>query len=97
MKAQITDAEAIAWDPFIGDESVLTLRTVRVRTARKQHACFFSGVDGRPTHAIEPGTRYREERALVDGDFFGRYCMCLPCIAADMAAVGDDECDGDEE
>ena len=28
---------------------------------------------------IKPGERYRHERALIDGDFWGNYRMCLTC------------------
>jgi hypothetical protein len=62
-----------------------------IRKARKEHVCFLGEMGGRTPHKIQPGERYREERALVDGDYFGRYCMCLPCIERELANPGGDE------
>lgn len=73
-----TDSEYINADPFFGDESELTLRTVKLVKARKEHACY--GIGGEQNHTIKPGERHRHERALVDGDFFGSYRICLPCM-----------------
>lgn len=35
-----TDADRLAFDPFCGDDADIKLRTVRMRTARKEHRCF---------------------------------------------------------
>ena len=73
-----TDEEYLSFDLFSGEEGELSLRHVEIRTARKQHQCF--GHDGTLSHAIEPGQRYRHEKALVDGSFFGQYRVCLSCL-----------------
>lgn len=73
-----TDADYLAFDPFQGDEAKITLRTVKIRTARKKHLCFT--LSGRQDHHIAPGQRYRHERARVDGSFWGEYRICLSCI-----------------
>lgn len=70
--------EYICTDPFMGDESELTCRTVEIRRARKPYLCFSH--DGRQDHNIEPGQLYRYEQALVDGDFWGQYRICLHCM-----------------
>lgn len=80
-----TDEEYVSFDPFFGEEGEITLRSVKLRTARKSHPCFLGAPGlGREPHNIQPGQRYREERALVDGDYFGRYCICLPCIDSEL-------------
>lgn len=86
-----TDEAYIGFDPFSGEEADLSLRTVTLRKARKPHQCFLSMTGGRQQHDIQPGQRYREERALVDGSFFGRYRMCLACIDLELATQEDDE------
>ena len=65
-------------DPFFGEESDLTCRTVSIRKARKEHVCY--GLAGKQDHAIKPGERYRHERARVDGRFWGEYRICLNCM-----------------
>lgn len=90
MTAKHTDASYINADPFFGDESALTCRTVAIRTARKGHPCF--SIDGKRDHEIRPGDRYRFESALVDGDFWGSYRICLPCMDR---LIGDEDGDGE--
>lgn len=68
----------LQYDPFSGDESVLTCRTLKIVKARKEHTCF--SLDGKQDHTINVGDYYRYEKALVDGDFFGTYRLCLKCI-----------------
>lgn len=72
------DQMYIQTDPFFGEEAELTCRTVVIRTARKQHACF--GLSGKQDHTIKPGERYRYETARVDGSFWGSYRICLNCM-----------------
>lgn len=79
MTQEITDEDRIEYDPFSGDESV-KCRKVTLKVARKQHACFLGGGYGGDKHTIEPGDRYRHEKALVDGDFWGEWKCCLNCI-----------------
>lgn len=86
------DSEYVAFDPFQGDEAELTCRTTAIRKARKQHACYT--LNGKQDHFIEPGQRYRHERALVDGDFWGEYRICLPCLDK---ILDEFECDDPEE
>lgn len=81
----LTDLEYIRFNPFQGEEGEISLRKVAIRRARKPHDCFFGNAFGASAHRIQPGDRYREERALVDGDYFGRYCICLPCIDKELA------------
>lgn len=73
------DSDYLEHDPFCGDDGDLTCRNVAIRTARKEYACFGGAGDG-DGHTIKPGDRYRYETALVDGDFWGTYRICLPCI-----------------
>ncbi len=75
---QHTDQEYIKADIFSGDEADLKCRTILLRTARKEHLCYT--LNGSQNHTIKPGERYRYERALVDGDFWGEYRMCLQCM-----------------
>ncbi|MCD0492290.1 hypothetical protein [Chromobacterium violaceum] len=77
-KQKFSDADYLAFDPFQGDEAEIKCRTKRIRTARKQHLCYT--LTGRQDHHIEPGQRYRHERALIDGSFWGEYRICLSCI-----------------
>jgi hypothetical protein len=72
------DADYIAADPFFGDEAERACQTVAIRTARKEHTCF--SLDGKQDHTIKPGERYRHERALIDGSFWGQYRICLACM-----------------
>ena len=71
-----TDAEYLSVDLFQGDEADLTCRTVKLVTTRKEHACHSYIKE----HTIPTGSRARHERALVDGDFWGSYYSCLPCL-----------------
>lgn len=73
-----SDEEYINTDPFFGDEGELTCRSTSIRTARKEHACMT--LTGQQDHTIKPGERYRYERALVDGDYWGEYKLCLRCM-----------------
>ncbi|AVG17068.1 hypothetical protein CFN79_15070 [Chromobacterium vaccinii] len=73
-----SDADYLAFDPFQGDEAEIKCRSTKIRTSRKRHLCFT--LTGRQDHHIEPGQRYRHERALIDGSFWGEYRICLSCI-----------------
>lgn len=80
-----TEAEYVNADPFEGDESELTCRTVSIRKARKDHLCY--GLSGKLDHGIQKGSLYRHEKARVDGSFWGEYRICLQCV--DAFLVGD--------
>lgn len=75
---QHTDDTYIKADPFFGDEGEISCRKVAIRTAKKSHLCFT--VSGKQDHHIQPGERYRHERALVDGNYWGEYRLCLSCM-----------------
>ncbi len=75
------DADYIQFDPCEGDRDVnIRARTVKLVVARKEHACLFGTGPYGDGHTIKPGDRYRHERALVDGDFWGQYRVCIPCM-----------------
>lgn len=76
--SQNTDATYLAADPFFGDEAELSCRSVSIRTARKHHKC--TALNGQQDCNIQPGQRYRHERALVDGECWGEYRICLICM-----------------
>jgi len=76
--AKYSDEQYIGADPFFGDESARTCVNVTIRTARKAHVCF--DLNGKQDHGIQPGERYRFERARVDGSFWGEYKLCLVCM-----------------
>lgn len=75
------DQDYIAFDPCEEDRDVdVKLRTVKLVVARKEHSCFFGTGPYGDGHKIKPGDRYRYEQALIDSDYWGRYCVCLPCM-----------------
>lgn len=78
-----TDDDYINYDPFEGEEADIKCRTVTVKKARKEHVCW--GLDGSMDHKIVPGEKYRHERALIDGDFWGEFKLCLNCMDKFMA------------
>lgn len=86
-----TDEDYISADPFSGDESDLQCRTIAIHTARKRHQCYT--LTGVQDHTIEPGDRYRHERALVDGSFWGEYRICLTCMDGLLSDLRDEEDD----
>ena len=90
--ARHSDEAYLAADPFQGDEAELLCRSVVLRVARKAHPCY--SLNGKRDHEIKPGDRYREERALVDRSFWGRYRLCLGCLdgwLAEFESEDDDD------
>lgn len=85
-----SDQEYIDFDPFVGEDGTLTLRNVRIRTAKKEHNCL--SLSATTSHVITPGQRYRHERALVDSDFFGEWKMCLECVEKELRIL-EGECE----
>lgn len=73
-----SEEDYINADPFSGDESELTCRTVTLRKARKNYLCY--GLSGNQDHGIQAGQLYRHERARVDGSFWGEFRICLGCM-----------------
>lgn len=90
----ITDDDRIEYDMMAGDDTELRCRTVKMRTAAKEHPCFGGLVSNGDGHTIKKGSRYRHERALVDGDFWGEYRVCTQCLDKWIADLNSDE---DEE
>lgn len=82
-----TDADRLAWDPFDGERDVdIRCRSVKIVTTRKPQPCL--GWDGKETaHQMEPGTRARYERAIVDGEW-GSYYICCACMDTWLADRG---------
>lgn len=76
----ITDEDRINHDLFSGEEADIKLKKVSIKTARKRHECFLGKAYDREPHDIQPGERYRHEKALIDGDFWGEYKCCLKCV-----------------
>ncbi|KRB73479.1 hypothetical protein ASE07_06400 [Noviherbaspirillum sp. Root189] len=88
-----TEQEYVTFDPFFGDEAEITCRTVKLVKVRKSHACFFGAGSG-DGHTIAPGDYARYEKALVDGSYWGRYYLCIPCLNREIAGMhGDDDDD----
>ncbi|ACC71076.1 hypothetical protein PPMP20_04365 [Paraburkholderia phymatum] len=79
MKHQ--ESDYIHFDPWEGDESDIRCRTVKLVKVRKQHACFMGAHPNHgDQHIIERGAVARVETALIDGDFWGRSYVCIPCM-----------------
>ena len=93
MKQAIhTDEQRLEYDLFFGEEGETSFRTAKIRTAKKEHSCFGGAGAYQDGHTIKPGERYRHEKALIDGDFWGQYRICLACLDKWIA-----EMDGDDE
>jgi hypothetical protein len=78
--------EYLSIDMFEGDESRLALHTKKLVKVRKSHRCWF-GLNKYHTesnHLIAIGDTAVFEKALVDGDFWGKYYMCLPCLDKEL-------------
>ena len=73
-----TDQDYRDYDPFFGEEAELTCVTVQIKVARKEHVCY--GLSGKRDHTIKVGDKYRYQKYLVDGDFWGKYKICLACM-----------------
>lgn len=72
------DSDYLCFDPFQGDEAERKCKSVKLVRARKEHTCYT--LNGAQDHTIKPGERYRHEKALIDGDFWGQYRICLRCM-----------------
>lgn len=89
MTANYSDSDYLAADPFFGDEAELSCRTVSIRQARKNHVCY--SLNGSQDHQITVGEKYRHEKALVDGSFWGEYKICLHCMDKFLKSSDADE------
>lgn len=85
---KFNDSDYIQFDPCEGDEGQVSCRTVRLVTARKEHPCFFGAAPYGDGHLIGRGDVYRYERALVDGDYWGTYKVCVPCMDKWLEDIG---------
>lgn len=84
------DTDYLRFNPCEGDMDVdIRCRKVKLVKARREHACFM-GSDPRygDQHTIKPGDTYRDESALVDGDYWGRYKVCVPCMDKWLTEIG---------
>lgn len=76
-----TNQDYIRFDPFEGDEAQIVCRTVKLVKVRKEHPCFIgANPHGGDQHVIKAGEMARFESALVDGAFWGRSYVCVPCM-----------------
>jgi len=91
MTSIISDEDRIAHDLFPGDECSIKLRAITIKKARKEHECFLSMAYGGVPHNIQPGERYRHEKALIDSDFWGVYKCCLKCVDREIRDLSGDE------
>lgn len=87
--------EYLQWDPFEGDESEVACKTVKLVKVRKEHPCFIgANPSGGDQHVIKIGELARAEKALIDGSFWSRSYVCIPCMDKwidEMHGEGDDE------
>lgn len=92
------DSEYLRFDPFQGDEADIRCRSVKLVRVRKEHPCFLGAhpIDG-DQHTIKPGERARVESALIDGDFWGRSYVCLPCMDQWLVGLLDGHDSEDDE
>lgn len=82
------DADYIRFDPCEGDEAQTSCRTVKLVKARKDHKCFLGSHPYGDNHMIYAGEFYRYERALVDGDYWGEYRVCVSCMDKWLEDIG---------
>lgn len=90
MAATLKHAEDdyLRFDPFEGDRDVdIRMRTVKLVRVRKPHRCQL-GIGEGAGHDIAIGELARHERALVDGDFWGSYYVCIPCMDHFLDDIG---------
>lgn len=83
------ERDYLAYDPFgDGDRDVdIRMRTVRLVRARNEYPCFAGQADGL-AHTIKPGDVYRSETALIDGDYWGKYRVCVACMDKWLTEIG---------
>lgn len=92
----ITDEQRLEYDLFVGAEGEISCRTVKIRTAKKEHSCSGGAGAYQDGHTIKPGERYRHEKALIDGDFWGQYRICFDCLDKEITELHGDIEDDDE-
>lgn len=72
--------EYLNYDPFSSDESERSCATVKIVKCRKEHVCAGTIKD----HVILPGEYARHEKVRVDGEFWGSYYICIPCLEQEI-------------
>ena len=83
------ERDYLRFDPCEGDrDGDVRCRSVALVRARKEHPCFMAAGPCGDGHAIKPGDTYRDEKALIDGDYWGRYKVCVPCMDKWLADIG---------
>ncbi|MBB5547506.1 hypothetical protein [Paraburkholderia fungorum] len=87
------ESEYVAYDPYEGDEADIKLRTVKLVKVRKEHQCFMGAAPLGDKHTIACGDIARFEKALVDGDFWGKSYVCVPCMDKWLDDVIGEGCD----
>lgn len=85
---KFNESDYIKFDPCEGDDGQVSCRTVKLVTARKEHPCFLGAAPYGDKHLIQRGDVYRSERALVDGDYWGNYKVCVPCMDKWLTDIG---------
>ena len=86
-----SDKQLLSFDPFEGDRDVdIRMRSARIVTVRKTQRCY--GLTGHDQHDVEPGSRARFEKALVDGKW-GKFYMCVGCVERWLRDYCDEEPD----
>jgi hypothetical protein len=83
-----SEQDYVDFNPFFGEEADISCRTVKLVMVHKPHACFF-GMNG-DGHRISQGDYARYETALVDGSYWGRYYLCIPCMNREIADLRGD-------
>lgn len=74
------DEDYLSEDWFQGDESEISCRTTKMVKVRKEHQCWLSLAPGNIEHKIKVGDRAYFEKALIDGDTWGKFYMCTECM-----------------
>ena len=83
-----SEDDYLRFDPFDGDRDVdIRMRTVKLVRVRKPHRCHL-GIGEDNAHDIAIGELARNERAFVDGSFWGSYYVCIPCMDRFLDEVG---------
>ena len=83
------ERDYLAFDPCEGDRDVdVRCRTVKMVRARKEHPCFLGAGSYGDGHTIKPGEMHRYETALVDGDYWGKYRVCVACMDKWLSELG---------
>ena len=85
---KFSEDDYLRFDPCGGDDCQVSCRTVKLVVARNKHACFLGTTLYGDQHMINPGDRYRYEKALIDGDYWGRYRVCIPCMDKWFEEIG---------